>query len=206
MDVQNDDPQGPVPPEDAKGRLRLTATNTHYAQVALGTFALSCIALYGMFYWNWYFTVGAAQFAQGSVLEVLAIWLRFLGFCGIAALPFLPFMFMALIFPPSLVADDEGIVARNFASVRRMRWEDMRAITLKPAVVDRTGATKTRTSVIGASFKLSWMPVYGVAPQALAEYLNARQLKEGTAAPLGVRDEAPEATAPADEPDVTKAP
>jgi len=174
---KNYDPVGAVPPEDSNGRLRLDETNANYVNLAFGTFVLSCIVLFSLFYRSRYFSGELPHFTQGREEVLLDTLIRFLGVAGFFMLPVLPFLFWALIFPPSLVVDDQGIVARKIGRMRRMRWEEIHTINLIRVPADRYGGTKTVTFVEGRALKLSWFPVYGVDPQALAAYLNARRAK-----------------------------
>jgi len=181
---QNNDPTGAVPAEDAEGRLVLTQTHALYAKSACAAFLAGCVALYSLVFWYKFLALHAAPPAadiRGRVLGVLSS----------CAWPVLLWMLLKLAWPPSLTIDAQGITARNLARLRRLSWEEMREIRLAEVTVGRGGQVQTQTMISGPDFRISWMPVYGVAPKALAKYVAARRRQARPTLPLEIVDTTP---------------
>jgi hypothetical protein len=179
--MRSTDPTGPVPAEDENGRLSLTETNANYAFFAFATFTITCIAAGSVVFWYLYlFQHGAPQITSQK--------LRIFGFICIVLVPFVPVCYLNLIYPPLLTIDDDGLNYRNLGKFKRIRWADIEAIDLKLIVNGRTRTTTTQTVIKAAGQRVAWMPVFGIAPAALAAYLNQRRAKLAPGLALTVND------------------
>ena len=178
---RNADPAGPMPAEDETGRLVLNQTNTRYAKTAFAAFLAGCVAHYSLVFWVKYLTLHILP-------PVTDIRGRVFGVVSLAAFPALPWLLLNLALPPRLIIDAEGITARNNTRVRRLSWEEMREIRLREITTGRGGTVQTQTLITGPNFSITWLPVYGVAPKTLAEYLITRRRQSRPTVPLELID------------------
>ncbi len=86
-----------------------------------------------------------------------------------------------LLYPPSLTINDDGITSRNWGRTKRLLWSDIQAINLQQITVSRYGNTKTKTTIQGGAARIGFMPLFGVAPAVLADYINQRRNKASPA-------------------------
>jgi hypothetical protein len=181
---RNVDPAGPLPPADADGRLVLAETKATIVKTAISAFGAGCVALYNVLFWY-------KVLALHIVPPISDIRSRVFGIVSLLAWPALPWLVLKLLLPASLTIDADGILARGKTSLRRLGWEEIREIRLREITMGRGGKTQTQTIVIGPDFRISWMPVYGVAPKALADYLLERRRQARPAVPLEAVTTAP---------------
>ena len=174
------DPAGAVPEPDAAGRIVLTETKTVAAGAAIGLLVACGMAVLSV----WFFaSLWAGTLAPGWYLR-----LRVIAWIGLIFLPAIPWMLLNLLYLRRLVIDDGGITDRMGGRVRHMAWGEIRRIDVREVAIDRSGGRQTMTDVQSAAGRtIAWLPVFGVAPVALAEYLSARRSQVCGGA-LGVTD------------------
>jgi hypothetical protein len=162
------DPTGAVPMPDSTGRLALTETKG----VFIGS-VLSLVLACGMVTLSvWFF----ASLLAGRLSPDLYVRLRVVAWVALIFIPAIPWILLTLLYPTRLVIDASGITYRVAGRARRIAWAEIQGIDVRQVPVDRSGGRQTATDVRGAAGrKLIWMPVFGVAPVALAQYLSARR-------------------------------
>lgn len=174
------DPAGAVPEPDAAGRIVLTETKTVAAGAAIGLLVACGMAVLSV----WFF----ASLWAGTLAPGWYLWLRVIAWIGLIFLPAIPWMLLNLLYLRRLVIDDGGITDRMGGRVRHMAWGEIRRINVREVAINRSGGRQTMTDVQSAAGRtIAWLPVFGVAPVALAEYLSARRSQVCGGA-LGVTD------------------
>ena len=162
------DPIGPVPEPDAGGRIVLAETKAVAVGVAMGLLVACGMAALSV----WFFaSLWAGTLAPGWYMR-----LRVIAWVGLIFFPAIPWMLLNLLYPRRLVIDDGGITYRMGGRVRRMAWREIRRIDVREVAIDRFGGRQTMTDLQSAAGRtIAWLPVFGVAPVALADYLSARR-------------------------------
>jgi len=174
---RNVDPRGKLPAADGDGRLVLEESKAVLAKTALSALVMGFVALYALLFWY-------KALVLRIVPPVTDIRGRVYGVVSLLAWPGLFWLLLKLLLSARLTVDTEGIVFRDWKGALRLGWEDVREVRLREVVMGRGGKVQTRTLVMGPQDRISWMPVFGVAPRALAAYLIERRREARPAVPL----------------------
>jgi hypothetical protein len=161
------DPTGAMPPEAADGSLTLTVSPARAAsrlRLAFAVMAAECVALL-VLWWR-----------LGGVAAIGPMFIYLLLFA--AAITLLAVVWILLPYvldPPRLSIAAGGITMKQRGRTVTIGWHDLGAITLKTVSDGRYGV-QTRTVLSGPGTRqISFLPVFDVAPSALATYIRDAQ-------------------------------
>jgi hypothetical protein len=110
---------------------------------------------------------------------------------------FLPFLLRKMLFPTRLVLGDDGITLSQSGRPQTLAWAEIASVstqvTRPPLVATGVGTYNPRTITVVAGAggqKLTWMPIFGVSPEALAAYISNRQAQVCPATPAAYAPQA----------------
>jgi len=157
----------------ANDQARRVLFETTSSTVRSAFFAILSLVLGMLSIWYW------LQNQSDNLSPIIKTILQLPAWIGGASIITFPLFSTAVLFPRKLVIDGDGISYRKLGLTKKMSWKEIENIkTLSlPAWVGQAGPQlrfRMTTFVIGRSNKISWEPVFPVAPAMLAEYLKSR--------------------------------
>jgi hypothetical protein len=177
--ARSKDPQGQLPAPGADGSLTLTVSAAHRAATIRAGLGIIVLGGAGALF-LWWQAAGTAVIGLPLQLEALAAG-------AIALLALAPLLTPDLLFPPRLTIDARGIGATRRGRTITIGWDELRAITLKTVPAGRGGRTQTVTMLSGpGATRITFLPIYGVAPRLLATYISDLQAAVRGTPPLPV--------------------
>ncbi len=135
---------------------------------------LAFLELLGLLYWY--------KLLLGGLSPIWAATGTKLGAAGCVALPLLigAALLKQWCNPARLLIDDRGVTLSDGGTTRHLSWDDISSVRTK-IIANNSSALptprnpRTLTILSGGTSRLSWFPVFGIAPEALAAYITQRQ-------------------------------